>query len=88
MDIDSIHTINDLKREVLEEFITELPDEDKEKLRQFLKEHPAKNAAAVFSSVRSYIYNTYFRKTPIKEKKIITFADTLQTLLDTNINNI
>lgn len=78
---DDIKSINDLKRDVLEQFIAELPKEDKQDLRAFLKEHPQKNASGVFTVVRAYIFNTYFRKTPIREKKSTTFADTLNDLL-------
>ena len=81
MNIESIKSINDLKRDVLEEFIKDLPKEDKENLRKFLEEHPQKNAAGVFTIVRAYIFNTYFRKTPIRDKKAITFASVLDELL-------
>lgn len=82
MNIDAIKTINDLKRDVLEEFIANLPKEDKENLRNFIKNHPQKNAAGVFTVVRAYIFNTYFRKTPVKERKTVTFAETLNELLN------
>lgn len=82
MDINSIKTINDLKRDVLEEFIADLPREDKEKLRNFLKERPQKNAAGVFTITRAYIFNTYFRKTPVEKKRTTTFADNLEKLLN------
>lgn len=78
---DDIKSINDLKREVLEQFIAELPKEDKQQLQKFLKEHPQKNASGVFTVVRAYIFNTYFRKTPVRERKATTFADTLMELL-------
>ena len=84
MNIESIKTINDLKRDVLEEFIASLPKEDKDNLRKFLKEHPQKNAAGVFTVVRAYVFNTYFRKTPVREKRSVTFADTLDELLSNN----
>ncbi len=82
MNIESIKTINDLKRDVLEEFIATLPREDKENLKKFIEEHPQKNAAGVFTVVRAYIFNTYFRTTPIREKRTTTFADTLTSLLN------
>jgi len=81
MNIESIKSINDLKRDVLEEFIKDLPKEDKESLRKFLDEHPQKNAAGVFTVVRAYIFNTYFRKTPIRDKKAATFASVLDEIL-------
>lgn len=83
MNIEAIKTINDLKRDVLEEFIANLPKEDKENLKKFVEEHPQKNAAGVFTVVRAYVFNTYFRKTPIRERKTVTFADTLNSLLNT-----
>ena len=83
MNIEAIKTINDLKRDVLEEFIASLPKEDKENLKKFVEEHPQKNAAGVFTVVRAYVFNTYFRKTPIRERKTVTFADTLNSLLNT-----
>ena len=81
MDIDSIKNINDLKRDVLEEFIKELPDEDKINLKKFLNDHPQSNAAGIFTTVRAYIFNTYFKTSPKKEKKSNTFAETLLTIL-------
>ena len=81
MNFESIKTINDLKRDVLEEFIKTLPKEDKGNLRAFLEEHPQKNAAGIFTVVRAYIFNTYFRKTPIRDKKAATFASVLDNLL-------
>lgn len=85
---DNIKSINDLKRDVLEQFIAELPKEDKQNLQKFLKEHPQKNASGIFTVVRAYIFHTYFRKTPMNEKKTTTFADTLMELLkDENDNN-
>ncbi len=82
MDTESIKSINDLKRNVLEEFIKSLPNEDKINLKKFVQEHPQTNAAGVFATVRAYVFNTYFRKTPIKEKKSANFADTLDSLLE------
>lgn len=84
MNIESINSINDLKRNVLEEFIKSLPNEDKINLKKFIQEHPQTNAAGVFATVRAYVFNTYFRKTPIKERKTVNFADTLDSLLELN----
>ena len=84
MELEKIKTINDLKRDVLEEFIASLPKEDKDNLRTFIEEHPQKNAAGVFTVVRAYIFNTYFRTTPIREKRTTTFADALENLLKTD----
>jgi len=47
-----------------------------------MQNHPAKNAAAVFTTARSYIYNTYFRTTPPLERKKSTFAEELNSLLE------
>lgn len=84
MNVNSIKTINDLKRDVLEEFIKTLPKEEKNNLKKFIEEHPQTNASGVFTAVRAYIFNTYFRTTPIKERKMLTFADTLELLLNSN----
>ena len=86
MNFESIKSINDLKRNVLEEFIKSLPNEDKINLKHFIEQHPQSNAAGVFATVRAYIFNTYFRKTPIKERKSASFADTLNSLLELNEN--
>jgi len=83
MNLDSIKKVNDLTRDIMEEFIKTLPKEDKENLRQFVKEHPKSNAAGVFNTVRAYIFNTYFRTTPVTKKKSLTFAETLDYLLNT-----
>ena len=82
MELKDIKSINELKRDVLENFIRDLPTEDKINLKRFLEEHPQTNAAGIFTVTRAYIFNTYFRKTPKKETKNKTFADTLQDLLD------
>ena len=37
MNIESINSINDLKRNVLEEFIKSLPNEDKINLKKFIQ---------------------------------------------------
>lgn len=81
---ESIKTINDLKRDVLEKFIADLPKEEKDKLKDYLNNHPQKNAAGVFTTVRSYIFNTYFRTTPPPEKNRSTFADILNDILNNN----
>ena len=81
MNIDSIKSINDLKRDVLEDFIKSLPNEDKINLKKFVQERRPTNAAGVFTTVRAYIFN---RKTPIKEKRSTSFAETLDSLLELN----
>ena len=72
---------NDLTRDFLEDFIAKLPKEDKEKLKEYVKLHPRASSSSMFTSVKSYIYNTYFRTTPQKERKPTTFADMLDILL-------
>ena len=84
MEFKDIRSINDLKRDVLEEFISTLPKEDKENIKAFLKEHPQKNAAGVFTTVRAYVFNTYFKTTPVRDKHSITFAEVLGDLLNTD----
>ena len=81
MEFENIKKINDLKRDVMEEFIKTLPVEDKKNLRNFIKDHPQTNAAGVFNIVRAYIFNTYFRTTPMTKKRALTFAETLDDLL-------
>ena len=83
MDFNNIKKVSDLNRERLEAFIKTLPKEDKENLRNFTKEHPQTNAAGIFSSVRAYIFNTYFREAPVISKKTTSFAETLDILLNT-----
>ena len=84
MEEKQIKSINDLTRDFLEGYIAKLPKEDKEKIKEYLEEHPSMNASGVFTLIRSYIYNTYFRTTPPLERKKGTFADTLQGLLNNN----
>ena len=79
-----IKKFNDIDRDFLEEFIPALPKEDKEKLKEYLNNNPRTSTSAIFTLVKSYIYNTYFRKTPTTERKKITFADTLNILLEDN----
>ena len=73
---------NDLTRDFLEDFIAKLPREDKDKLKEFVKNNPREKASSMFTLVKSYIYNTYFRTTPATERKKINFVDVLDTLLD------
>ena len=74
---------NDLTREVVEEFISKLPKEDKKKLREYVEAHPRDSSSSMFAMVKSYIYNNYFRAKPQTETKSrgSTFADTLESLL-------
>ena len=81
MENKEIKNINDLNREFLEDYIAKLPKEEKDKMRQCLEEHPQKNAAGVFTVIRSYVFNTYFRTSPTPERKRSTFAETLDSLL-------
>lgn len=72
---------NDLTRDFIEEFISKLPPEDKKKLKDYLKANPRDNSSKLFMVVKSYIYNTYFKKAPIPEKRKTLFSDTLNSLL-------
>ena len=72
---------NDLTRDFLEDFIKKLPQEDKNNLKEYIKNNPRTTSSATFVLVKSYIYNTYFKTTPAKEKRETTFADTLEELL-------
>jgi len=73
---------NDLTRDFLEDFIKKLPQEDKINLKEYIKNNPRTTSSATFVLVKSYIYNTYFKTTPTKEKRDVTFADTLNELLN------
>lgn len=79
---------NDLTREYLEEFIAKLPKEDKRKLREYIENHPRNSSSGMFATVKSYIYNTYFRQTPSEAKSQKgTFADALEILLQDDEDN-
>lgn len=82
MEEKQITSINDLNREFLENYISKLSKEEKDKIRDYLKDNPQKNAAGVFTKIRSYIFNTYFRTSPTPERKRTTFAETLDDLLN------
>lgn len=73
---------NDLTREFLEEYIAKMPKEEKLKLKEYVDKNPRDKSANVFTLVKSYIYNTYFRQTPVQERRKNTFADVLVGLLD------
>ena len=74
---------NDINREFIEDFIKKLPKEDKKKLKEYANQHPCSSASAMFTMVKSYIYNTYFRQTPINSRRNRTanFADIFNSLL-------
>ena len=72
---------NDITRDFLEDFIAKLPKEDKEKLKEYIEDNPRSSTSAVFTLVKSYVYNTYFKTTPTVERKKTTFAETLDSLL-------
>lgn len=78
----NINSINDLKRDVLEKIIAEMPDQDKEELREYLSTRAGLNAAGIFTTVRGYVFNKYFRTTPVRDRKQATFAETLNGLLN------
>lgn len=75
---------NDLTRDFIEKFIVQLPREDKIKLKKYIEDNPRDNSSKTFIVVKSYIYNTYFKKAPIIEKKKTRFSDVLDNLLDIN----
>ena len=79
----TIKTFNDIDRTFLEEFLITLPKEDKEKLKEYLANNPKpERASAVFTLVKSYVWNTYFKTTPETNKRHTnTFADELDDLL-------
>lgn len=73
---------NEITRDFLEDFIPKLPKEDKMKLKEYIKNNPRTSSSSTFNLVKSYIYNTYFKAGPIKERKSNNFSDILDTLLD------
>lgn len=74
---------NDLTREVVEDFISKLPKEDKKQLKAYIEAHPRDSSSGMFAMVKSYIYNTYFRAKPASESRNrnTTFADAIEALL-------
>ena len=80
---------NDLNRNFLEDFIAKLPKEDKELLKKYLEDNPRDKPSSVFTLVKSYIYNTYFRTSAPIEHKKNNFVDVLDKLLafDDNDDN-
>lgn len=72
---------NDLTRDFLEDYIAKMSKEEKIKLKEYVDKNPRDTSANVFNLVKSYIYNTYFRPTPVQERKKNTFADNLVDLL-------
>lgn len=73
---------NDLTRDFIEEFISKLSREEKLKLKAYVEANPRDTSSKTFMVVKSYIYQTYFKKQPITEKKKELFSDTLNNLLD------
>lgn len=73
---------NDMTREFIEDFISKLPKEDKEKIKEYIKNNPRSTSSGLFTLVKSYIYNTYFKMTPIVDKKKSTFASVIDDLLN------
>ena len=73
---------NDITRDFLEEFIPKLPKEDKEKLKEYIAQNPRSSSSSTFTLVKSYIYNTYFRTTPSRDKHKTNFVDILDSLLE------
>ena len=76
---------NDLNREFIEDFIKKMSKEDKKKLKEYVDTHPRSSSSAMFTMVKSYIYNVYFRTTPKKDKtRTANFADIFDSLLEDN----
>lgn len=71
----------DLTREFVEEFISKMSKEDKKRLKNFIEDNPKSSSSALFTSVKSYIYNIYFRPKPAAVNKHNTFADVIDSLL-------
>ena len=83
MDIDMNDVrFNDLTRDFIEDFISKLSREEKLKLKAYVDANPRDTSSKTFMVVKSYIYQTYFKKQPITEKKKDLFSDTLASLLD------
>lgn len=78
---------NDLTRDFIEDFITKLPREDKIKLKAYIEANPRDTSSKTFMVVKSYIYNTYFKKEPIPEKHKTLFSDALNDLLNIEEDN-
>lgn len=81
MDSPSEMKFNDLTRDFIEDFISKLPTEDKKKLKEYIEANPRDNSSKLFMVVKSYIYNTYFKKQAIPEKRRELFSDSLKMLL-------
>jgi len=77
---------NDLTRDFIEDFITKLPREDKLKLKAYVEANPRDTSSKIFMVVKSYIYNTYFKKEPVPEKRKTLFSDALNDLLNVGEN--
>lgn len=73
---------NDITRDFLEDFIAKLPKEDKHKIKEYVENNPRSSSSSMFTLVKSYVYNTYFRTTPTNERKKNTFMETLGSLLE------
>lgn len=81
-------TFNQLNRDFIEDFISKMSKEEKNELKKFIKENPRENSGQTFMIVKSYIYNTYFKKRDVPERKKNLFSDVLEELLsDIEENN-
>lgn len=74
----------DLTREFIEDFISKMNNEEKRKLKQYIEDNPKNSSTALFTMVKSYIYNYYFRAQAIPNHKKNTFADVIDSLLNTD----
>ena len=86
IDVNNIK-FNDLTRDFIEDFISKMTPEEKNKLKQYIDENPRDSSSKLFVVVKSYIYRTYFKKEPIQEKKKILFSDALNNLLNLEEEN-
>lgn len=71
----------DLTREFIEEFISKMSNDEKKKLKQYIEDNPKNSSTALFTMVKSYIYNYYFRAQSLPAHKKNTFADVIDSLL-------
>lgn len=78
---------NQLTREFVEDFISKMNKEDKQKLKEFIEDNPKETSGALFTMVKSYIYNHYFRSPNLAKNKKDTFADVVFSLLEDNEND-
>ena len=82
MEKQELAKFNDMTREFIEDFIKKLPKEERQELKQYIKNNPRTTSSSMFTMVKSYIYRKYFQQEPSKPRKLNSFADTIFDLLD------